>query len=46
LRDDLREKSARLEAAMSEKGQLTRKLKLLEQRDQSDQSKKVAKINT
>ncbi len=41
LRDDLRDKSARLEATLSEKNQLTRKLKSLEQRDVTDHSKKV-----
>ena len=41
LRNDLREKSARLEAAMAEKNQLARKLKALEQRDGTDHNKKV-----
>ena len=41
LREDLREKSNRLEAALAEKNQLSRKLKSLEQRDTTDHSKKV-----
>jgi len=41
LRDDLRDKSARLEAALSEKNTLARKLKSLEQRDGTDHNKKV-----
>jgi hypothetical protein len=41
----LREKSARLESALSEKNQLIRKLKTLEHRDGSDQSKKVRSRN-
>jgi hypothetical protein len=46
LRDDLRDKSARLEAALSEKNQLSRKLKSLEQRDVTDHSKKVKTIHS
>ena len=41
LREDLREKSNRLEAALAEKNPLSRKLKSLEQRDTTDHSKKV-----
>ena len=43
LREDLRDKSARLEAALSEKNTLARKLKSLEQRDGTDHNKKVGK---
>jgi lipid II:glycine glycyltransferase (peptidoglycan interpeptide bridge formation enzyme) len=44
LREDLREKSNRLEAALADKNQLTRKLKSLELRDTTDHSKKVKLI--